>query len=70
MIHSKLRVYIVALHRDFHNPFDANVNFPFLYSLKTLENIWFYDLFRGWNGLRRLITIVKLGERKNDDCYD
>ena len=30
------------------NPFQANV--PFLYPLKTSENLWFSDVFRGCKG--------------------
>ena len=28
------------------NPFHTNV--PFLYPLKTSENLWFFDVFRGY----------------------
>ena len=34
------------LDQFFFNPFHANG--PFLYPLKTLENLWFYDVFRGY----------------------
>ena len=37
---------------DFPNLLQANV--PFLYPLKTSQNLWFSDIFRGtmaWNGL-------------------
>ena len=37
---------------NFPNLLQANV--PFLYPLKTSENLWFSDVFRGtmaWNGL-------------------
>ena len=46
------------------NPF--HINFPFLYPLKTSENVWFSGVLRGyrnetlaWNGLYRLPLIIK-----------
>ena len=48
---------------DTFNPFQANV--PCLYTLKTSQNLWFSDVFRGygngalaWNGLSIAINIA------------
>ena len=45
------------------NPFQVNV--PFLYLLKTLENLWFYDVFVGyrnstlaWKGITHSMQLV------------
>ena len=35
----------------FFNPFQANV--PFLYPLKTSDNLWFSDVFRGGGGIEK-----------------
>ena len=44
------------------NPFERNI--PFLYLLKTSENLWFFDIFRGYkngtlgkNGLTHFLPI-------------
>ena len=45
-IFEALQVCVKNFGPFFFNPFHANG--PFLYPLKTLENLWFCDVFRGY----------------------
>ena len=45
-IFEALQVCVKNFGPIFFNPFHANG--PFLYPLKTLENLWFCDVFRGY----------------------